>query len=145
MLTPPPPSLLPLLACTHLRAHGHSRILAFASTSAVFCISIVPIQIRRYASCGCCGISATCSWAALHLAADLPLRAVVTLSSHATYYWQVGSAESSWCPAGIDEEGGSEEFLVFENVLKGVAAEVGLEPVYKYDDDQLDACFLPVR
>ena len=47
--------------------------------------------------------------------------------------------------AGIDEEGGSEEFLVFENVLQAVAKEAGLVPVCQYDDDQLDACFLPVR
>ena len=45
----------------------------------------------------------------------------------------------------MDEEGGSEEFLVFWNVLKALAEEVGLTPVAEYNDDLLDSSFLKAR
>lgn len=42
-----------------------------------------------------------------------------------------------------DEQGteGSLEYLVYENVLVAIAAKFGLNPVYSYDDIELESCF----
>lgn len=44
---------------------------------------------------------------------------------------------------GDKNTSGSYEYLVYSNVLVAVAAQVGLKPVLRYEDDALEECFEP--
>lgn len=59
------------------------------------------------------------------------------------WFWFLDTLEPAH--AGHDDSLGSFEYLVYENVFKGVAASVGLSPVLQYGDRQLDPMLDPVR